>query len=144
MALEVHDVGKAEELFSKLFGLSFTRTVTGSPEVVAEPNPIEGVETVPDPNPLPLPSVLSFDPTGLFELVQTGDGQPTDRMRSIHFKVTDIEAAAAEMQANGIRVVSSWLVGEMKEVLFHPDDLFGMRLGLVEYTGPSLVESMLS
>jgi catechol 2,3-dioxygenase-like lactoylglutathione lyase family enzyme len=145
LGVNVRDLPEAEELFSRLFGLSFKSIVLNGPDIATERVPLKSGEEIADPNSVQdLPVPLAIDPTGFFELIETPDGQQANTMRNIHFKVTDIEAAIAEMQAHGIRVLGNLRCGGVREVIFHPDDLFGVRLCFVQYSGPSMIESMLS
>jgi catechol 2,3-dioxygenase-like lactoylglutathione lyase family enzyme len=146
LGVRVRDLPKAEELFSRLFGLDFKSIVYAGLDAPRELVPLKSGELNPDPNTVlgqsgGLP--LAIDPTGVFELIETPEGQPANAVYNIHFKVADIDAATAEMQANGIRVISSIRSGGLREVVFHPDDLVGVRICLVEYSGPSLIESIL-
>ena len=142
--VNVSDLPRAQELFSRLFGLEFKSIVLGGPDIATEPVPLQSGELTPDPNSVQTGQVpLAIDPTGVFELIQTPAGQQADVVRNIHFKVADIDAAIAEMQANGIRVLGNIRCGGVREVIFHQEDLFGVRICFVEYSGPSMIESML-
>jgi hypothetical protein len=144
----VRGLPNAEELFSRLFGLDFKSIVFDSPDVPQQPVPLKSGELSPDPSPHQLLGQsgglpLAIDPAGVFELIETPEGQPANAVYNIHFKVADIDAATAEMQANGIRVINSIRTGGLREVVFHRGDLFGARICLVEYSDPSLIESIL-
>lgn len=53
-------------------------------------------------------------------------------LRSFHFKVADIEAAAAHVRDQGIPIISEFSVGAMDEKVM---DLFGLRAILIDYPG---------
>jgi catechol 2,3-dioxygenase-like lactoylglutathione lyase family enzyme len=160
LGINVPDVEQAQELFSRLFGIQFKGFTSG-----IEPIPREEVDVVAEHVPLKTgtpaelelvagskdadpettahePAGVAIDTAGLFELVETADPD-SHGVRNIHLKVPDIDAATAEMQENGIRVISSVRVGQMREVIFNRDDLFGIRLCFVEYDEPTLVGSIL-
>ncbi len=55
----------------------------------------------------------------------------SEGMRTLILTVDDMEQAKAEMEAKGIRWVHEIRVGNVfHEVFYHPDDLYGVRLGL--------------
>jgi catechol 2,3-dioxygenase-like lactoylglutathione lyase family enzyme len=145
MGVNVGDVPAAEALFTRLFGLSFTSLLLGGPDLKPEAVPLQAGELTKDPNSVSTgaPVPVAMEPTGVLQLVQTPEGMPTNTVRNIHFKVADIDAAIAEMQANGIRVMGNIRVGGVREAIFNPEDLFGVRICLVEYHGPSMIEAML-
>jgi methylmalonyl-CoA/ethylmalonyl-CoA epimerase len=147
LGVNVRDLPKAQALFADLFGLSFRSVVLNGPGASDPPTeavPLASGEVTADPNSVqnsPVP--LAIDPTGFFELIETPEGQQPNTVRNIHFKVADIDAATAEMQARGIRVLGSLRCGGVREVIFHPEDLFGVRICFIQYAGPSMIESML-
>ena len=53
-------------------------------------------------------------------------------LRSFHFKVDGIEAAAEHVRAQGIPITSEFSVGAMNEKVM---DLFGLRAILIDYPG---------
>lgn len=53
-------------------------------------------------------------------------------IRSIHFKVADIEEAAKHVRKNDIKILSEFSVGDMDEMVM---DLFGLRGILIAYPG---------
>ena len=145
LGLNVSDVPAAGELFARLFGLRFTNLLLGGPDLQPEGVPLPAGELTKDPNSVasggPVP--VAMEPTGTLQLVQTPEGMPTNTVRNIHFKVSGIDAAIAEMQAHGIGVMGNIRVGGVREVIFNPEDLFGVRICFVEYDGPSMLEAML-
>ena len=144
LGVNVRDLPKAEELFSRLFGLDFKSIVLGGSDIATESIPLASGELTPDPNSVQAGKIpLAIDAAGVLELIETPEGQQPNTVRNIHFKVADIEAAIAEMQANGVRVLGNLRTGGVREVIFHPDDLFGVRICFVQYSGPSMIESML-
>lgn len=53
-------------------------------------------------------------------------------LRSFHFRVSDLRAAAEEVREHGIPIISEFSVGQMDEKVL---DLFGMRAILINYPG---------
>lgn len=61
-----------------------------------------------------------------------------DRGEGVHalsFKVDDLDAAVAEMEGRGLRLVSRATVGRIREAHFHPKDTYGFMIELVEHPG---------
>ncbi|WP_167042109.1 VOC family protein [Salinibacterium sp. ZJ454] len=146
LGANVSNLASARELFTKLFGLRFESVVLGAPdEISSERLPLRSGNLHPDPQSVQgRPTPLAIDTAGLFELIEAPTPDQADQMRNIHFKVADIEAATEEMMANGIRVVDNLRCGNLREVIFEPEDLFGIRLCFVQYEEPSIIEAMLA
>ena len=139
LGINVTDLQKATALFSKLFGIEF-RSFDFGREVKVHAMPVDA----PDVAPLNQATTrIAIDPTGFLELIQTSPALGPDGFRNIHFKVDDIEAAKAEMRSHGIRLITDIRVGNLREAIFHPDDLFGIRVCLIQYDAPSMVEAVL-
>jgi catechol 2,3-dioxygenase-like lactoylglutathione lyase family enzyme len=139
VGIGVTDLDKAQRLLSQLFDIEFLGNTVGE-GMPLENVPLKSGDLFVDPLALPGGQTrIAIDRSGLFELVEG----PMTGPRNIHFRVSDIDAATEEMQKKGIRVVGNVRDRGMREVIFHRDDLFGIRLCFVEYTGPSLIEAML-
>lgn len=139
VGINVQNLEKAMKVFSDILGISF-RPFRFGVDVKVEAGPIDAADA----------STLSFagsriaiDPTGYLELIEATPAVETEGLRNVHFKVTDLEAAKVEMKAKGIRLVANTTVGGLKEAIFHPDDLHGLRLCLIEYTAPTMIEALL-
>jgi catechol 2,3-dioxygenase-like lactoylglutathione lyase family enzyme len=141
--INVHDVAAAEKKFSELFGIEFLSAVMFTEAEIVHIPPKTG-EKAEDPRTITQPTRISIDTKGYFELVESHEDSSRDRMRNIHFKVPDIDEAIAEMQSHGVRLVANVLVGTMREAVFEADDLFGLRICLVEYSEPSLIEALVA
>ena len=84
---------------------------------------------------------IAMDTKGYLELVEYTPPVQKEGLRNIHFKVRDIEKAKAEMKKKGLRLMVDARVGGLKEAIYHPDDMFGVRFCLVEYDAPTMVEA---
>ena len=140
VAVDVKNRDQAVKLFSDLFGLTFT----GYHELLdkgvkAEYRLTEHADRAYEGT----KRKSSLDRTGIFEIVESDPPVEKEGLRAIHFKVADLEQAKAEMKEKGIRLTKEITVGGMKEVIFSPDDLHGIRLCFLEYDAPSLVDAML-
>ncbi len=84
---------------------------------------------------------MAMDTKGYLELVEYTPPVQKEGLRNIHFKVKDIEKAKDEMRKKGLRLMLNARVGGLKEAIYHPDDMFGVRFCLVEYNAPTMVEA---
>ncbi|MFC2062838.1 VOC family protein [Chloroflexota bacterium] len=130
VALDVIDIGKAAKLLGEIFETEFdnleellreknaksNQTVTGYANREFEKAPIK----------------LYLSPIGI-ELIETIPPLEREGIRTIAFKVENLEEAKEEMAKKGIRLLKEITAGSFKEAIYHPDDLFGMRLALFEY-----------
>ncbi len=85
---------------------------------------------------------IAMDRTGFLELIES-DPPLKEGLRNIHFKVADIEKAKAEMKRRGVRLIADIRIGGLKEAIFNPDDVHGIRLCFVEYDAPTFVDALL-
>ena len=85
---------------------------------------------------------IAIDPKGYLELIESTPATEQEGLRNVHFKVANLDDAKAEMKRKGIRMIADTRVGGLKEAIFHPDDLFGIRLCLIEYDAPSMIEAL--
>jgi len=138
VGIDVQDIEKAARLFEDLLGIKFRHCRFG-----VDVKPRSAETQAPDPAAPDLNSIrLAIDPTGYLELVQTGAASTREGFRNVHFKVTDIEEAKAEMKQKGIRLIADSHIGGLREAIFHPDDLHGVRLCLVQYDAPSMIDAI--
>ena len=86
----------------------------------------------------------AIDHRGFIELVESVPPVEKDSIRNIHFKVSNFEEAIEEVMSKGYRLVANLRIGGLREAVFHPDDLCGVRLCLVEYKEATLVDAMLA
>ncbi len=54
-------------------------------------------------------------------------------LAAISLKVPDLEEAVKELQAKGLKPISTIALGKIKEVQFHPKDACGVMIELCEY-----------
>jgi len=115
----VKDLEKSKGVFSRILGTKFCE-----PMVSEE----WGLKSVLDP--LGVELMASTSPEGFIAktIERRGEG-----LAAISLKVPDIEEAIAELTAMGLRLVSRFEVGQLKEAHFHPKDAFGVMIELCEY-----------
>ena len=135
VAIHVNDIEEAIALFSSVLGTRFDMA------------PREGVKrkkTITEHANRAFEESrnrVAISPEGI-ELVEMPKPQPPEGLRSFHLKVSNIEEAKAEMQAKGIRLTAYLELGGLKEAIFSPEDLHGVRLVLVEYDAPDAISAM--
>jgi len=135
----VKDVEKAEEFFSDLLGISFERTPPKD-----EIKPREKVYTKHADSFFQQSAQynkVAISPVGL-ELIDTIPPVEKEGVRGFLLKVPNLEEAKAEMEEKGVRLLLSQRMGGIKEAIFHPDDLHGVRLVLVEYDAPTPLDAV--
>lgn len=132
----VDDLEAGVERFSKVLGLDFeiiditTLDVHATDGVVADARaPQSGMR-------------VALDSSGVFELVEVAGME--EGFRNVHFRVDDMDEAVEELSSRGLRLVRQFVVGGMKESIFAAEDLYGIRLCLLEYEGSSLAVAMRS
>ncbi|MGM5068712.1 VOC family protein [Rhodococcus qingshengii] len=130
----VADLEEGVRRFSEVLGLEFDIVDTTQLDIQAT----EGVmrdERAPQSG-----MRVALDATGTFELVEV-EGME-EGFRNVHFRVDDMEEAIATLSARGMRLVRQFVVGGMKESIFAAEDLYGIRVCLLEYEGDSLGDAM--
>lgn len=135
VAIHVNNLDEAMRMFSDLLGIEFdvvpregikrTKTITEHADRAFEE----------------AKNKIALSPVGL-ELVESA-AVKQEGLRSFHLKVSDIEAAKAEMKAKGIRLVADMAAGGLKEAIYSPEDLHGVRLVLVEYDAPTALKAIM-
>ena len=115
----VSDLEKAEKIFSRVLGTHFS---AGLPEenlgITASLTPL-GIELI---------QPISPDSAAAKALERRGEG-----LAGLSFKVEDIDQAVAELESQGLRVISTVEMGNIREVQFHPKDTCGVMLELCQY-----------
>lgn len=137
VGLEVADLEAAMQEFGSLLDIEFVRIDFD------ETSDIEYLPTDGDARAMAATISMAMDTTGYLELIQSDPPTTHERVRNIHFKVDDIEESIAEMRAKGHRLVGNLRIGRMREAVFGARELRGLRMCLVQYDGPSMVEAML-
>ncbi|MFC1974032.1 VOC family protein [Chloroflexota bacterium] len=115
----VKDAKKALQFFSELFSTKFTELGTSEELGFASYLDSLGLELVAPTSP---------DSAVAKAVESRGEG-----IAAVSFKVPNLEEAAAEMKARGIREVSRTEGPGLKEIQFHPKDCFGVLIELAEY-----------
>ena len=148
VVIDVKDIDEAVKFFSDLFetpfeklyapGRKFRRTVISTNAEPVEEKPKHSMAMSPFPGGLGLELIqdlgleLSQDPAS----VKQG-------LRSLAFKVADLEQAKTEMKEKGIRLVYEVHIGDYKAVVFNADDTYGVRIGLTEYKGDNVADAIM-
>ena len=135
VGVNVKNLDEAVKLFSDILGTTFV-----------ELSDVKGEKTVTEHAELPFEETkvkIAIDRTGFLALVESIPPMKKEGVRSLHFKVPDIEQAKAEMKQKGIRLTADVKVGSMKEAIFSTADAHGVRLILNEYEAPTFVDAML-
>lgn len=137
VGLEVSDLDAAMKEFGDLLGVEFIRIEFDDTPVIEElpadePPAAQGTRMS-----------MAMDKSGYLELIQAHPPTTRERVRNIHFKVDDIEEAIVEMRAKGYRLVSNIRIGRMREAVWGAREAHGLRMCMVQYDGPSMIEAML-
>ena len=140
VAVNVKNLDEAVKLFSDILGTTFVdlSDVKVEKTVTEHALPFEKVKSGKGGN-----MRIAIDRTGFLALVESDPPMEKEGLRSIHFKVPDIEQAKAELKQKGIRLTADVKVGGMKEAIFSADDVHGVRLILNEYEAPTMVDAFL-
>lgn len=131
----VKDLDKAVALFSDLFDTEFI-----NPTEIIEKNHIKVDKIIVkeniglDPYRNAAEARMAVSPIGL-ELLQTIPPLEKEGIRSIAFRVSDIETAKEKLQSKGIHMLWYETIGGFKGAVFAAADLHGIRLTLCEYEG---------
>ena len=131
----VDDLEAGVQRFSDLFGLEFEIYDTAELDVRAS----DGV--LPDEKAPQAGMRIAIDSKGAFEIVEAAGAE--EGFRNVHLRVDDMDAAIEHLSSRGLRLVRHFYVGDMREAIFLGDDLYGIRVCLLEYEGPSLGAAML-
>ena len=146
IVMYVSDIDAAKEKFSKLLGITFEEIPEeGVEPAILEPGPkaLELAQTQP-PQEQPERIRVAISPSGL-ELMEgdisTMPGQ-SEGIRCFHFKVSDYEGAKKEMEEKGVPLLTDITLGQLREAIYHPDDLNGAMMGLVWYPTATAMEAI--
>ena len=139
LGINVKNVGKAMAFFADLFEMEFGEFVFGG-TTRSETSNVEKA----DPSSLPSGGIrVAMDRRGFFELLETAATEKDEGFRNIHFKVPDMRLAKQEMERRGIGMVAEHRIGGVWEVVYNPAELHGIRLCLIEYDAPTLIDAVL-
>jgi catechol 2,3-dioxygenase-like lactoylglutathione lyase family enzyme len=130
----VDDLEVGVKRFSEVFGVDFDMVDVNELSVQAR----DGV--MPDVKAAAPDLRMAFDPSGFFELIEVSGAE--EGFRNVHFRVDNMDEAIDRLSAKGVRLVRDFVVGGMREAIFAGEDLYGIRVCLVEYEGSSIVNAM--
>jgi hypothetical protein len=139
VVIAVKNLDDAERLFSDLFGIQFFRTTDkiakGEIKITRKfsehaISPLKNFERRP-----------AFCAEGI-ELLETIPPVETEGIRSLCFKVSDLDEAMAEMEKKGFRLIEEVEIGSVKEAIYSPDDFHGIRIILNEFEAQDIVSAM--
>ena len=137
VGLEVSDLDAAIVEFGDILGVDFVRIEFD------ENSQIEELPADEPPSMQGTRMSMAMDRAGYLELIQSHPPTTHERVRNVHFKVDDIEEAIVEMRAKGYRLVGNVRIGRMREAIFGARELRGLRMCIVQYDGPSMIDAML-
>jgi hypothetical protein len=130
----VDDLEAGVRRFSEVFGTEFEILDMADLNIQAE----EGV--VADARAPKSNMRVALDSSGVFELVEVAGME--EGFRNVHFRVDSMDDAIAHLSSRGMRLVRHFVVGGMREAIFAAEDLYGIRVCLLEYAGESLGAAM--
>ena len=118
----VKDLQKAVDFFQNLLGVTF--------DGVIQVEGWDAISRLAALGPVGIELIQPTSPTSIFAkfIEQRGEG-----VQALSLKVPDIEEAKKEMQSMGMKQVSDYSMGRIKEAHFHPKDAFGVLIELCEY-----------
>ncbi len=119
IAIRVKNLEEAKSFFGGLFETKFT-PVLETPEF--------DITSIIEPSGIELVAPLAPDGPTAKGIESRGEG-----LVIISLKVRGIDEAMEEMKSRGIRLVAQLDDGRVKAVLYHPADLFGVMVELIEY-----------
>ncbi len=132
VTINVKDLDEAIKRFSDVLGLTFVKL----------PGPGSSMKRIgTDQQSERSKMKVAIDRTGYLELVESVPPVEKEGISNIHFRVSDIEQATEELTRKGLRLIATVddPVG-FKEAVFAPDNMHGVPLLLVEYSGPVLAD----
>ncbi|MFC2042232.1 VOC family protein [Chloroflexota bacterium] len=140
IVIHVKNLAEAKKTFSALFGTTFDEYAdkVAKGEVKRERILTEHA----DPSFEERELKVAHSPIGL-ELIETVPNTEVEGIRSVVLKVPNLDEAIAEMKEKGIRLLSEIKLGDLREAVFSPDDLHGMRLCLAEYEETNVINAIL-
>jgi len=118
----VKDLQKAVNFFENFLSVKF--------DDVIQVEGWDAISRIAAIGPIGIELIQPTSATSIFAkfIEQRGEG-----VQALSLKVPDIEEAKAEMQDKGMKLVSTYNMGRIKEAHFHPKDTFGILFELCEY-----------
>ncbi|MFC2017525.1 VOC family protein [Chloroflexota bacterium] len=141
VSVNVKNLDEAVKLFSDILGITFVDfTDVPAEKTVTEhaDRPFEQAKTGKGGG-----MKVALDRAGYMMLIEMDPPLEKEGLRTLRFKVPNLEQAKAEMKRKGIRLLAEAKVGGMREAIFSHDDLHGIRLVFQEYEAPTLVDAVL-
>jgi hypothetical protein len=137
VAVAVKNLDDVQKLFAELFETTFERSPVETISKITKDYGERGSKERETRY-----AKVFISPIGL-ELVEMDPPCEREGVLSFHLKVSNLEQAKAEMEREGIRLLTEIKHGGLKEAIFNPDDLHGVRLVLVEYETPTVMGAIL-
>ena len=119
VAILVNNLPRAKKLFSELFETDFS--------VVGDIKEMD-INSIMDPLGIELVGPLSSDGSTAKALNIRGEG-----LFGLSLEVDDLDEAMAEMKRRSIRLIQNATLGDVKIAVYHPSDLHGVTVELIEY-----------
>ncbi len=135
IGIYVKNLDEAVKLFSEIFGV----TLVDITEVGNAKRKRRMTEHA-DRSVEEISTRKAIDRTGFFQLVEKIPSTGKEGPFSIHFKVSNLKEAKAEMERKGIPLITDVLIGGVKEAIY---DVYGTRICLVEYEAPTELDAVL-
>ena len=127
----VKDLEKAVARFEDLLGVKFAPIMTEGLEDVG----VKGTFALPG---LDVSQATTPDSPVARVIERMGEGL----VGGVSFKVPDLEAAVAEFESKGMKLLGRLDMGGLKEAWFHPRDAHGLFVEFCEYQAASAVEAV--
>ena len=140
VVIHVKNLTDAERFFSNLFGTTFDEYADkiAKGEIKRERILTEDADSSFEERELK----VAHSPIGL-ELIETIPPMEKEGIRSIVLKVPNLDEGIAEMKKKGIRLLLEVRLGGLREAIFNPDDLHGVRICLAQYEAPRVISAIL-
>ncbi len=119
IVVAVKDLDKAKEFFSDLLEIDFDETL------IDEEFDMRAVYSL-----LGLELVDSTAPGSVIDKYVQAKGEGVFR---VVIKVSNMDEAVKRFEDKGVRAVGELTIGGLREVAFHPKDLYGIQIVLAEY-----------
>lgn len=122
--------------YERLFGITF-HTFTAGVDYALHYDTDGSTDSSPA---LPANLRLAVDTSDMFELIEMPN--IPEGFRNIHYRVNDIDVATDHFVAEGLSIAQIIQAGNAREVVFDASTLNGIRMCLLEFSGPSFAEAL--
>jgi len=128
----VFDVDAAMGFFSDLLGIKFEELPADRLEITHHDPAVMG---------------MKYGKHGIslvMDLFESDPPAPREGVRTLMFKVSDLDAAIAEMRRSGVRLLTEVRIKDStyREAIFSGDDTHGTRFALCEYQAPDVMREL--